>query len=168
MAGPHVAGAVALLISARPALAGQVDLLENILEQTAERRLTDENCGTDNATSMPNNVYGFGRIDVLRAVQSALTIVIATDNTTNSSAFANIIPNPAQNEAVLQLKGFSGNTTLQIFNAIGQTVHTEQFVTNSDIFNKIIEVSAFANGVYFYTIYNGLQKVSGKLVCSGQ
>ena len=35
MAGPHVAGAVALLISAYPGLAGNVDQIENILEQSA-------------------------------------------------------------------------------------------------------------------------------------
>ena len=33
MAGPHVAGAVALLISAYPWLAGNVDAVENVLEQ---------------------------------------------------------------------------------------------------------------------------------------
>jgi serine protease AprX len=164
MAGPHVAGAVALIISARPALAGQVDLIENILEQTAEHLLTTENCGTDNATSMPNNTFGFGRIDVLRAVQSALTVVVGTESDKNESAFANIIPNPVQNSAVLQLKGIAGNTTLSVFNTAGQLLQTEQFYTTTDVFNKTIDFSAFANGIYLYTIYNGVQKISGKVV----
>jgi serine protease AprX len=164
MAGPHVAGAVALIISARPALAGHVDMLENILEQTAEHLLTTEACGGDSPTATPNNTFGFGRIDVLRAIQSALTVVISTENNTQNTAFANIIPNPAHDAATLQLKGFSGNTSLQIFNTTGQIVHQTDFLSHNDILNKTIDVSAFANGVYFYTIYNGVQKISGKMV----
>ena len=35
IAGPHVAGAVALIISANPDLAGQVEAIEALLESTA-------------------------------------------------------------------------------------------------------------------------------------
>ena len=72
MAGPHVAGLVALLISANPRLAGQVDLLENIIERTAVRKTTTEGCGLDSPTAVPNNTYGWGRIDALAAVLEAL------------------------------------------------------------------------------------------------
>ncbi len=71
MAGPHVAGAVALMISANPALAGQVTQIESILKNTANHLLTTSNCGgTANVT--PNNVFGHGRINVFAAVQNAL------------------------------------------------------------------------------------------------
>ena len=61
MAGPHVAGLVALLISAQPALSGQVDEIESIIEQSALHiPLTD--C---NSSGVPNNVYGWGRIQAL-------------------------------------------------------------------------------------------------------
>ena len=69
MAGPHVAGLVALLISANPGLRGDVDVLEDIIEQTAVRKTTTEGCGGDTATQVPNNTYGWGRIDALAAVQ---------------------------------------------------------------------------------------------------
>ena len=72
MAGPHVAGLVALLISANPRLAGQVDRLENIIEQTAVRKTTNEGCGLDSPTAVPNNTYGWGRIDAAAAVLEAL------------------------------------------------------------------------------------------------
>lgn len=71
MAGPHVAGAVALLISAYPGLAGKVDQIENILEQSAVHLTSDEGCGGDSATAVPNNVYGWGRIDALAAYNLA-------------------------------------------------------------------------------------------------
>jgi len=73
MAGPHVAGLVALIISANPALAGKVDRIEDIIEETAVRKFAFfPFCGTDNETSVPNNVYGWGRIDALAAVTLAL------------------------------------------------------------------------------------------------
>jgi serine protease AprX len=68
MAGPHVAGLVALLISADPLLKGNVDRIEDIIEQTAVRKTKLELCGGDSATQVPNNTYGWGRIDALAAV----------------------------------------------------------------------------------------------------
>jgi len=70
MAAPHVAGLVALLISAEPSLAGDVDALETAITQTALHLTSDEGCGGDTPTSVPNNVYGWGRIDALAAYES--------------------------------------------------------------------------------------------------
>ena len=72
MAGPHVAGLVALVISANPALAGNVDRIEEIIEQSAVRKTTAEGCGLDSNTRIPNNTYGWGRIDALAAVKLAM------------------------------------------------------------------------------------------------
>jgi subtilisin family serine protease len=73
MAGPHVAGLVALLISANPTLAGEVDKIEDIIEQTAVN-LTSNNqsCNGIPGTSIPNNTYGYGRIDAVAAINMAL------------------------------------------------------------------------------------------------
>jgi len=70
MAAPHVAGAVALLWSAIPALRRDVDATETLLQQTARHLTTAQGCGGDSATQVPNNVYGYGRIDVLAAYNS--------------------------------------------------------------------------------------------------
>jgi subtilisin family serine protease len=67
MAGPHVAGEVALLISHTPGLAGQVDLIEDIIEQTSVPYTTSEGCGGDPTNAVPNNTYGWGRIDAWAA-----------------------------------------------------------------------------------------------------
>ncbi|HMU04967.1 MAG TPA: S8 family serine peptidase, partial [Saprospiraceae bacterium] len=72
MAGPHVAGLVALLISANPSLAGEVDLIEDIIEQTAVHLTTAQTCGSVPGTNIPNNTFGYGRIDALAAVEMAL------------------------------------------------------------------------------------------------
>lgn len=67
MAAPHVAGAVALLWSAFPALRGDIDATETLLARTAVRLATSQTCGGDTAFQYPNNVFGFGRIDVWAA-----------------------------------------------------------------------------------------------------
>jgi len=72
MAGPHVAGLVALIISANPALRGHVDTIEDIIESTATPLTSDLGCGGDSDTQVPNNVFGYGAIDALAAVEKAL------------------------------------------------------------------------------------------------
>ncbi len=64
MAGPHVAGLVALLISAHPELRGQVDQIETTIEQSA-LHISWTGCSS---SGVPNNSYGWGRIDALAAV----------------------------------------------------------------------------------------------------
>jgi len=79
MAAPHVAGLVALLVSAEPRLAGQVDAIETIISESALPLLTDEGCGTDAPNSRPNNVYGWGRIDALAAYEALDGQIITYD-----------------------------------------------------------------------------------------
>ena len=69
MAAPHVAGTVALLWSAAPALIGDVDATEQIIAQTARPRTTTQGCGSDGPSDVPNNVYGWGIVDALAAVR---------------------------------------------------------------------------------------------------
>jgi subtilisin family serine protease len=71
MAAPHVAGAVALLLSAAPGYVGRVAAIEQILTSTAEPRTTAQGCGGDGPGDVPNNVWGWGIVDALAAVQSA-------------------------------------------------------------------------------------------------
>ncbi len=82
MASPHVAGAAALLWSAFPNLRGNVDHTEFILEQTALHLTTTQGCGGDTASQVPNNVYGYGRIDVLAAYNYALAELPPTPTNT--------------------------------------------------------------------------------------
>ena len=68
-AAPHVAGAFALLWSALPDLAGDVDATLDALEQSAVHLTGDEQCGTLTGHEIPNHVYGWGRIDVEAAFE---------------------------------------------------------------------------------------------------
>jgi subtilisin family serine protease len=71
MAAPHVGGAVALLWSAFPNLRGHVDATEKLLEDSAVPLTTTQGCGGDSASAVPNNVYGYGRLDVYAAYRLA-------------------------------------------------------------------------------------------------
>ena len=85
MAAPHVSGAVALILEANPQLT--VDRVEEILKTTATP-LTD-----DHYISSPNMGYGYGKLNVFKAVEIALgkdinsfatftghTLISGTDN----------------------------------------------------------------------------------------
>lgn len=61
MAGPHVAGQVALLISAVPGLAGHVETLETCVEATAIPSTSAQQCSGIPGDQIPNNVFGWGR-----------------------------------------------------------------------------------------------------------
>jgi serine protease AprX len=63
MATPHVVGGVALLLSAFPSLAGNADAIEGRLTSAAHPiSLTTTTCSSA-AGVVPNNVYGYGRLD---------------------------------------------------------------------------------------------------------
>lgn len=71
MAGPHVAGVVALVWSANPALIGDIAATEALLRATAQpyRGADGLSCAGDAPGS---NVYGFGVVDAYAAVEAAL------------------------------------------------------------------------------------------------
>jgi subtilisin family serine protease len=68
MAGPHVAGLVALLLDARPDLDGNVEVVETLIERAALPRTSGQTCGGMPGTQVPNPVYGWGRVDALETL----------------------------------------------------------------------------------------------------
>jgi subtilisin family serine protease len=71
MAGPHVAGAVALLWSADPSLIGDIDRTEQILIETAQPYTGSTSLGCFEG-GVPNAAYGYGIVDVYEAVKEVL------------------------------------------------------------------------------------------------
>lgn len=75
MAGPHVAGAAALVLAVAPAL--DHDAVAQVLLATATRGLPAPKgglatCASVPYTEYPNYHYGYGRLDALAAVESVL------------------------------------------------------------------------------------------------
>jgi subtilisin family serine protease len=71
MATPHIAGSMALLWSAHPELKNQIDTSRDTLNSAAHF-ISSTQCGT---AGPPNNVYGWGRVDILAAVGSGTTTI---------------------------------------------------------------------------------------------
>lgn len=65
MASPHVVGLVALLISRDSKLHGNVDAIERIIRQSAVRLTISQECGGVPGSQIPNNTYGWGRINAI-------------------------------------------------------------------------------------------------------
>ena len=72
MAGPHLAGVVALMWSANPDLIGDIDRTEQILVQTAQPYTGDRPAGQCFSGSTPNAAYGYGIVNAYAAVKMAL------------------------------------------------------------------------------------------------
>lgn len=114
MAGPHVAGAVALLWSAVPPLTGALTATEDYLNTTAVP-YTSTQCG-DASDAVPNNVYGWGRLDVYSATHQALTVAC------QQSAVADFTFGPSSVRGG-QVVTFAGTLT----GGVGAATHTWDF-----------------------------------------
>ena len=69
MASPHIGGLVNLIIANCPELSRSIDKIEEIIKKTAVPLYpSGQFCGTDTSASLPNNHFGYGRIDAYKAV----------------------------------------------------------------------------------------------------
>ncbi|MEO1516061.1 MAG: S8 family serine peptidase [Bacteroidota bacterium] len=163
MAGPHVAGAVALIISANPALAGRVDMIEDILEQTAVPKTTDEVCGTTPGTEVPNNTYGFGRIDVLEAVKLALNTQVVDTEEPLVEGNLQVFPNPTEGQLYLEMAQLKGQTQFELYAADGRLVLQSRWVLQGKD-RQTVDMSALPKGIYFYRLHSDQHSLSGRVV----
>lgn len=73
MSSPHVAGEVALVLSAVPSLRGKPRQITEIVTRTAKPMRSSQSCGGVSGSAIPNNTLGFGMIDAYAAVRRAQT-----------------------------------------------------------------------------------------------
>jgi serine protease AprX len=148
MAGPHVAGLVALLISADPTLAGQVARIEELIEKTADPVFSSQICNGISSEIVPNPISGYGLVNAWAAL-SVIRPDLTSDSPQNTEALR-IYPNPTQHSLWL-ITPFDASidVPIRIFNPLGQLVWQQ----NHD-FKRIIEldVTALPKGVYYISI----------------
>lgn len=161
MAGPHVVGAVALILCAAPELKGSVDIIENILEQTAVPKTSDQDCNGVLGTSVPNNIYGYGRIDVLKAVEMALQTV-STQNQANNYA-VKVFPNPVKDVLYISVPKYSGEVQIEIYDAIGKIIYKKlDKVSGGSLIN--CQLGNTTSGMFFYKIVGENLQLTGKFL----
>jgi subtilisin family serine protease len=148
MAGPHVAGVVALLISADPTLAGQVERIEELLEKTADPIFSAQICNGILPTALPNPISGYGRVNTWAAL-SIIRPDLTHENPQNVENLR-LYPNPtADFLAVITPFDATENTAVRIFNPLGQLVFEQQAS-----FTRILQLdlSALPKGAYYISI----------------
>jgi subtilisin family serine protease len=112
MAGPHVAGAVALLWSAKPALRNDIATTEALFNDTAVH-VMDSTCGSP--TSVPNHVWGWGRLDV-RAAVNKLALMSAVSRKVHGAAGTFDIPLPLAGNPGVEPRSSGSHTLVFTFN----------------------------------------------------
>ena len=156
MAGPHVAGAVALIINANPELRGDVPALESILKTSAIPKTDSTECHIYDGLEVPNHVYGHGRIDVFKAVQLALT-VSSNPNLTAPQLEWSIYPNPTSSILNVEMTDILSHAHGLLFDQQGRVVQSFDHVPQQ------IDLTAFESGIYYLKIISdqgsGIQKL---------
>jgi subtilisin family serine protease len=161
MAGPHVAGLVALMISANPALAGEVDLIEDIIEATAIPMVANQECEGIPGTAIPNAVYGYGRINALAAVEQALLFTAIEAPVSQNELL--VYPNPFNNRIELSMETVFEPVVFNLFSAEGKLIHQQTFAQQSFL-SETIFVESLSKGIYYYSLTGEHTNESGKLV----
>lgn len=130
MAGPHVAGVVALLWSARPQLVRQIESTKTLLQNTANPNVNistgTQTCGGTPSTQIPNNSFGYGRVDALAAVNAAGGSSPTPTSTATNTATPTSTPTAAATATSTPPASISGTVTYG--NAIAAP--TTRFVSN--------------------------------------
>ena len=145
--GPHVAGLVALLINANPDLAGEVDMIEEIIEQSALPIESAQECSAGfTGMGIPNIVYGYGRIDALAAVNLALGVSSTNDRAELTGISAS--PNPTNGVLVVRSTELIPNALVELSDVRGRILLREQ----TDLQQRTLDVSELPAGVYVLSV----------------
>ena len=114
MAGPHVAGAVALLWSARACFLNWQDATETVLNNSSlDLPSIVESCGGNYVTG-PNNTWGNGRLDILAAVNAGCPCTTPGVPAIGSASV------PADNQlAVSWTPGSPAGNTYNVYRSMG-------------------------------------------------
>lgn len=163
MAGPHVSGAVALLINANPELAGQVETIEEILRETARPMTTPQNCGDITGDQVPNHTYGYGNLNVLAAVERVLEMTTSVDPSLKQNALK-IYPNPAKNIVHWEIESDGHIESIRLYQFNGQLVHLEEPGQST---KGQLSVEHLQAGIYLFQMRNINGIYTSKLVLSG-
>ncbi|HEV7682837.1 MAG TPA: S8 family serine peptidase [Pyrinomonadaceae bacterium] len=134
MAGPHVAGVVALLWSARPSLVRNIAQTKAILQVSANPGVTvspAQTCGgtlgsTPGLSQIPNNSFGYGRVDVLAAYNNTPTAASASVSGQVTTAAGQPLAG-----ATVQMSGGAGRKTITDSNGnyVFENVETNKLYT---------------------------------------
>ena len=121
MATPHVAGAIALLWTAHPELRNHIPQTEDILGKAAVQ-VSSSLCSS---SGVPNNTYGWGRLDIKAAVDLGTLVVDPAPPAAAGLSLAPALPNPAHRSTLIRFQlAREGAIDLAVFSSGGRRVRT--------------------------------------------
>jgi hypothetical protein len=134
------------MISANPALAGQVDTIEAILRRTARPQFSDQDCGPLPGNQSPNAVFGYGIIDAKAAVEEALQFVVSNTEDAGAGLNLRVFPNPTSGTLRLSRKGAREPLDLKLVNLQGQVIRQQVWAADATALEWNLNLPA---GLYF-------------------
>ena len=161
MAGPHVAGLVALMVGANPLLAGQVDTIQEIIKRTAEPIPSGQSCSGFDGGTIPNAVYGYGRINALKAVNEALKFTLSRNSLNNDLSFS-LYPNPAIGDITISIKGKDEIQAVVMVDITGKILLNKK-VEGREYMTRL-NLDGFSSGSYFVKVVTKNQSGIAKLI----
>jgi len=92
-------------------------------------------------------------------------IIVQPSLSVGSSDFTKfeVFPNPTRND-INMIISTSEDVEFSLFDIRGRKVMENNFVNNSSVFNKTVNVSGIASGVYILTVESGSKKATKKIV----
>ena len=148
------------MISANPDLAGKVDLIETIIEQTSVPKTTDQSCGGLSGMNVPNHTYGYGRVDALAAVEAALQLIVNTQNDGPHFQIS-MYPNPFVEEVIIEHSSIDEEPVIRVWDAQGRMIETQ--ISKSGMHYKL-NFSSTPAGIYFCHIITSRKAFIGKMI----
>lgn len=133
---PVVAGLAALYLQAHPTY------------NNKQVRLAIMNCTYKDAftgTNLPNNKWGYGKLDGFSTFTCAVPTGIENSNFTNES---NVFPNPFNLQTTIKLK-HTVNGEIKVYNSVGELILSDKLHSDTYIISRN---SIPAAGIYFVNI----------------
>ena len=158
MAGPHVAGVVALIINANPSLAGEVDIIKDIIRETAVPLTDTLFCDSLSAEVVPNFIYGYGRINALKAVEKAVAL-INTSDVDIVKDLVNVFPNPSYQFTNYVSWNKQKINKIELFDLNGSLIKSAE----PGLPSYIMETTDLTQGLYVYKVYTNEGREAGLL-----
>lgn len=161
MAGPHAAGLVALIISANPSLAGQVDTIEAIIRRTATPTLppVGDECSAS-PSAVPNPVFGHGTINAEKAVMEAINWGGVVNNKTPLQTDLIVFPNPTSNNIQVILDENAIGETIVIHDQLGRLIQSN-IVSEKQM---QIQTASLPSGNYYLSLIGKSSVTTTKFV----
>jgi subtilisin family serine protease len=147
MSAPHFTGVVALLLEQDPDLT-----YDEAFEVLMNSSITDDITG-----SVPNNEFGYGRIDVQAALQELITDVQKEDDVPVAYSLKQNYPNPFNPSTTIEYSLPDNELVkIKVYDVLGNEITTlVNDIQSAGTYKVSFDAKNLSTGVYFYRISAG-------------